>query len=127
MPVSFLLGKAMKAVLKGFDCSDHDPIEAWHPEGYAPVHHWHCSHIGSAENEGAELFYVQIPSEAAAEAAVATGKKIVVRDYSSAAVRDRVEEIISASEGYDWSAVAKTLSQQFDWELDSYVEFKERA
>jgi hypothetical protein len=117
----------MKAVLKAFDCADHDPIDVWRPMDSEPVDYWLCCHIGPAGEEGAELFYVQVLSESAADAAVAAGKKIVVRDYSWAAVRSRVEEIISASVGDDWGAVAKILSQHFDWEFDGYVEFKERT
>ena len=117
----------MKAALKAFDCSDHDPIEAWRPRDAEPVDYRLCCHIGPAGKEGADLFYVQVLSESAADAVVAVGKKIVVPRYTWAAVRARVEELISASEGDDWGAIAKKLSQHFDWEFDDYVEFKEKA
>lgn len=117
----------MKAVLKAFDCADHDPIDAWRPLGSEPVDYWLCCHIGPAREKGADLFYVQVLSESAIDAAGAAGKKIVLSDYSWETVRTRVEEIISSCEGDDWGALAKKLSQHFDWEFDGYVEFNEKA
>ena len=117
----------MKAVLKAFDCADHDPIEAWRPEDSEPVDYWLCCHIGPSEEEGAELFYVQVLSGAAADAAPADGKKITVPEYSWEAVKARIEEIVQSSQAEDWPSLAKKLGEHFNWEFDGYVEFKERA
>jgi hypothetical protein len=118
----------MKAALKSFDCVDHDPIYAWHPGEGEDVDYHLCLHIGPAEKEGADLFYVNVLSEGAAgrcsEVELAAKKKIVISEYSWAAVKARVEEIVRASNGDDWNAIAKKLSQSFDWEFDSYEEEK---
>ena len=116
----------MKAVLKAFDCVDHDPIDAWRPKNSEVVDYWLCLHIGPAEKEGADLFYVRVLSGSTGYAS-ADGKMIVVSDYSWTAVLSRIEEIVSKSDGDNWNAVAKKLSEHFDWEFDGYVEPKGRA
>jgi hypothetical protein len=116
----------MKAALKAFDCVDHDPIAAWRPTDSESVDYWLCLHIGPAGKEGADLFYVQVLSGTDGDV-VASGKKIVVSEYSWAAVKARVEEIVGAADGEDWNAVAKNLSESFDWEFEGYEEFKGKA
>ena len=117
----------MKSELKAFDCFDHDPIEALRPRDSESVDYWLCCHIGPSEEDGADLFYVQILSGPAAHAVPAGQKKIIVPEYSWAAVKARVEAIIQASEAEDWPSLAKKLGEHFNWEFDGYVEFKERA
>ncbi len=116
----------MKAALKAFDCVDHDPIEMWRPNAAEAVDYCLCLHIGPAEKEGADLFYVRVLSGPKVDASNGV-KMIVVSQYSWTAVQARVEEIVSKYDGDNWGAVAKKLGEHFDWEFDSYVEPKRRA
>ena len=115
----------MKPVFKAFDCADHDRIDAWCPAEGEAVDYWLCLHIGTAEKEGADLFYVHVLSALATEATLGGGKKIVVSEYSWTAVKARVAEILLAADGDDWNIIAKKLSESFDWEFENYVDFKE--
>src|SRR5207249_1355541 len=110
----------MKPLLKAQDCSDHDPIESWRPEDPAVVDYWLCLHIGPAEEEGADLFYVNVLSELAArtlsEEELTRRKKIVVQQYSWPAVMSALDQILRSSGGSDWVAIAEKLRTKFDWE-----------
>ena len=121
----------MKPQLKAQDCTDHDPIETWQPADSAHVDYWLCLHIGPADQQGAEMFYVNVLSEAAARQLDAgeleKRKKIVLRDYSWSAVMRAVDDILRQVEGSSWSEVAQTLSQKFDWEFENYREYDPRA
>src|SRR4051794_6487523 len=113
----------MKPLLKAQDCLAHDPIESWCPEDPTLVNYDLCLHIGPAEEEGADLFYVTILSELTArmlpEEELARMKKIVVRQYSWPAVKSAVDEIVRASEGSNWAAITEKLRTKFDWEFEN--------
>ena len=125
---AWVFDKKMKPLLKGQDCIDHDPIESWRPEDPAVVDYWLCLHIGPAEGQGADLFYVNVLSELAAstlpEEELARRKKIVVPQYSWPAVMSAVDQILRASEGPDWAMIAEKLMRKFDWEFENYREFE---
>ena len=114
----------MKPQLKACDCVDHDPIESWSPATPTEVDYWLCLHIGPEESEGADLFYVNILSESAAQALseeeFARTKKIVVEPYSWPAVIAALEQILRFVEGADWATIAEQLRTKFDWEFDNY-------
>jgi len=121
----------MKPLLKGQDCTDHDPIESWCPEDPGLVDYWLCLHIGPAEEEGADLFYVNVLSELATrrlpEEELARRKKIVVGRYSWPAVMSAVDEILRASEGSDWAMITGKLRAKFDCEFENYRAYEEKA
>ena len=121
----------MKPQLKAQDCTDHDPIEVWQPADPAHVDYWLCLRIGPDEQQGADLFYVNVLSEAAARqldaGELAQRKKIVVRDYSWSTVVRAVDDILRQINGASWSEVAQKLSQKFDWEFENYREYEPRA
>ncbi len=114
----------MKPELKAQDCTDHDPIEEWQPAAAMDVDYWLCLHVGPAGQTGAELFYVNVLSEAAArqlgEGELARRKKIVVKDYSWSAVMRAVHAILDQIDGTDWKEIAQKLSKKFDWEFENY-------
>jgi hypothetical protein len=114
--------------LKAQDCSDHDPIEAWRPTDAADVDYWLCLHIGPADERGAELFYVNVLSEAAARRLppdqLARRKKIIVPDYSWPAVMSAVDDILRGVQGATWGELARKLAERFDWEFDNYQPYK---
>jgi hypothetical protein len=115
----------MKPLLKGQDCVDHDPIEAWQPTDPADVNYSLCLHIGPAEQQGADLFYVNILSEAAAfqldvDGIMRRKKVLIVTDYSWDAVMDEVDLILHKVEGASWVEIAQKLGQCFDWEFENY-------
>lgn len=118
----------MKPQLKAQDCTDHDPIETWQPADHTLVDYWLCLHIGLDEQQGADLFYVNVLSEAAASeldaGELARRKKIVVRDYSWNTVMHEVDEILRQVEGASWNEIAQKLSQKFDWEFENYRGYK---
>ena len=114
----------MRLQLKAQDCFDHDPIETWQPADPAYVDYQLCLHIGSANQQGADLFYVNILSEAAAceldPADLARRKRIVVKNYSWGAIRLAVEDILHQINEPTWNEAAHKLSQCFDWEFENY-------
>ena len=114
----------MKAVLKSFDCFDHDPIDQWHPDDPACVDYCLCLHIGTEEEEGADLFYVHVLTESAVRALSGAEakmrKKIVLSSYSWSAVLHSIEKILVSVEGRDWSSLSGQLSEHFSWEFENY-------
>ena len=116
----------MKPQLKAQDCTDHDPIEEYHPDDPASVDYWLCLHIGPADGRGADMFYVNILSEAAAYEldadALARRKKIVLAEYSWDAVMHAVDQILCEVDGPSWHEIARQLSQRFAWEFENYHE-----
>ncbi len=121
----------MKPELKAQDCTDHDPIETWQPTSATDVDYTLCLHIGSADTQGADLFYVNVLSEAAAcqlsNDYLAKRKKIIVKDYSWSEVMRAVDEIINQIDGSDWNEIAKKLNQRFDWEFENYRPYKQHV
>lgn len=121
----------MKPQLKAQDCIDHDPIEAWQPAASTQVDYWLCLHIGPADQQGADMFYVNVLSEATARQLNAgeleMRKKIVLEEYSWSAVMRAVDDILRPVEGASWTEIAQKLSQKFDWEFENYREHDPRA
>ena len=128
---AFFVRRVMKPQLKAQDCTDHDPIESWLPADSTQLDYWLCLHIGPAGQQGAEMFYVNVLSEAAARqldaGELARRKKIVVEDYSWSAVMRAVDDILREVEGTSWNEIAQKLSQKFDWEFDNYREYEPHA
>lgn len=115
----------MKPQLKGQDCADHDPIEAWQPADPTGVNYSLCLHIGPEDQQGADLFYVHVLSEAAAlqldiDRIKRRNKEIIVEDYSWSAVMSEVDQILRKVEGASWNEIARKLGQSFDWEFEKY-------
>ncbi|MBL7981406.1 MAG: hypothetical protein JNL52_06295 [Flavobacteriales bacterium] len=114
----------MKPKLKGQDCLDHDPIEKWEPTNDGFVNYWLCLHLGPEDQEGSDLFYVNILSEVAADQLdaheLSGRKKIILKDYSWSAVMVSVREILQQVEGSTWDEVAQKLGQKFNWEFENY-------
>ena len=121
----------MKPQLKAQDCTDHAPIETWQPADPAHVDYWLCLHIGPDEQQGADVFCVNVLSEAAAReldaGELVLRKKIVLEDYSWSAVMRAVDDILRRIDGSSWSDVAEKLSREFEWELEKYREYEPRA
>lgn len=121
----------MTPQLKAQDCVDHDPIETWQPADVADVDYWLTLHIGPAGGRGADLFYVNVLSEAAAHRLsadeLAQRKRIIVAEYSWSAVTRAIEDILDESEGLDWDDVAGKLAKKFDWEFENYQEYQAAA
>ena len=121
----------MNPQLKAQDCFDHDPIEAWQPADPVHVDYQLCLHIGPADKQGADLFYVNILSEVSASeldaAELARRKKIVVKDYSWNAVKHAIDDILHQINEPTWNQAALKLSQCFDWEFENYKAYEPRA
>jgi hypothetical protein len=119
----------MKPLLKAQDCLDHDPIESWQPKDSAEVDYWLCLHIGPADENGAEMFYVNVLSELAAgrlsEDELTRRKKIIIKEYSWAAVKDAVGKILCSVDGPNWTVIATKLSDSFDWEFHNFRPYQE--
>jgi len=114
----------MKPVLKSFDCVDHDPIDQWKPDDPSFVDYWLCLHIGPEEEEGSDIFYVNILTENAVRALsgeeATKRKKIVLSSYSWSSVLQTIERTIDSIEGSDWSSLSAQLSEHFSWEFENY-------
>lgn len=120
----------MKPQLKAQDCIDHDPIEVWQPVDPLQVDYQLCLHIGPADSQGADLFYVRVLSDVAARQLdareLAREKKIVVEDYSWSGVMRAVDDILREIYGSSWDEIAQKLRQRFDWEFENYSEYEPR-
>lgn len=121
----------MKPKLKAQDCLDHDPIEKWQPADPTNVDYQLCLHIGPDGEPGADLFYVNVLSEAAARetpaALLARRKHIIIYPYSWSAVVCAVDSILQQIDGGDWDEVARKLAKKFAWEFDNYQPYEQRA
>jgi hypothetical protein len=116
----------LRPELKHWDCSDHDPIEAWVPDD-AEVVYWLTLAIGPPESEAADNFQVCVATLAGLKSAAGRVAKprgpsspeaIVLQRYSwtgvMAAVRARLEEC----EARDWLEVQEKLRSRFYWEYE---------
>lgn len=118
---------SITAELKGWDCTDHDPIEKWIP-GTDEVVYWLVCHIGEPGLEASDMFTVPVVNtrglhspawkqrhKAPAERQVIP---IVVDPYSWEGVLAAVNERIREASDYSWSSVQDKLRKLFHWEYE---------
>jgi hypothetical protein len=112
--------------LRGFDCTDLDPIEAWVPEDDEVVY-WLTLTIGEPGIVGADDFQVCVATPAGLKSPLGQRarprgsdepKAIVVQAYSWNAVLNAIEERLDACKGRDWAEVNEKLRAQFSWEYE---------
>lgn len=111
-------------ILKAFDCFDHDPIDQWRPDSDSEAYYSLCLHIGPPDEEGADLFYVDVATPQAINA-LNLGKRmsergIVVNPYSWENVLAVVRTILERCAGEDWSQQSQLLAKHFSWEYENY-------
>ncbi|MHA3774823.1 Imm8 family immunity protein [Verrucomicrobiota bacterium sgz303538] len=109
--------------LKAFDCIDHDPIDRWMPESDADVYYSLCLHIGPADKEGADLFYVDVATPQAINehnCGKQRRRRIVVNPYSWENVLNEVHTTLEKCAGNNWSEQSELLAKHFDWEFENY-------
>ena len=114
--------------LKAFDCIDHDPIDQWMPESDSYVYYSLCLHIGPPDEEGADIFYVDVATpQAIYEHNLGSRMKqrgIVVNPYSWENVLKEVQSILELCAGDDWSQQSQLLSKHFNWEFENYQPYR---
>lgn len=112
--------------LKRWDCSDHDPIESWVPDG-DEVLLWLTLAIGLPDSEAADNFDVCVVTVARLSSTTARMLKprgagspepIVLQSYSWAAVTAAVHARLEQCEGRDWLEIQEKLRRQFFWEYE---------
>jgi hypothetical protein len=112
--------------LRGFDCYDHDPIEAWVPDD-DEVLYWLTLTIGEPGSVGADNFRVCVATPAGLKSPLGQRfrprgsgqvKAIVVQAYSWNAVLGAIDQRLDACEGHHWDEVNEKLRIQFDWEFE---------
>lgn len=113
----------MKAVIKDYDCIDHDPIKDWIPDDKNDVDIFITSHIGPKDGSGFELFNANIvtPNN------VPTSKKakyIKIVEYDFELVIKKVNDLLNNFESDDWNETSSYLNHYLDWEFDNYKEYK---
>ena len=110
--------------LKAFDCIDHDPIDQWMPQSEADVYYSLCLHIGRPDEEGADLFYVDVATpQAITEHNLGKSlsqRKIVVNPYSWENVLEAVRATLETCVGDNWSQQSELLAKHFNWEYENY-------
>jgi hypothetical protein len=105
--------------LKGFDCFDFDPIDQWVPSDPVDVCYPLCLHIGTAGQEGADLFYVQVTTPKVMHRNPGPPRhQLVVNPYSWAKVLGQVDDILQRTRGATWEECARQLCQFFRWEFE---------
>lgn len=110
--------------LKGFDCFDHDPIDEWVPESDADVFYSLCLHLGAPDEEGADLFYVDVVTPQSVDhdngGTLFSERRIVVSPYSWEAVLQSVGAILGVCGGETWREQSAALAEHFHWEFENY-------
>lgn len=108
--------------LKGFDCTDFDPIDQWMPSSPAEVCYPLCLHIGLAGQAGSDIFYVEIVTpEAVGQRKLPLDKRhLVVTPYSWPGVLGQVQHILESIQAATWEECAEGLSRFFRWEFEDY-------
>lgn len=110
--------------LKAFDCAEHDPIEKWVPESDSDVHYSLCLHIGPPDEEGGDLFYVNVATPQAIRdrnlGRDFVRKGIVVNPYSWKNVLEAVDEILAHCGEDGWNQQAESPGKHFHWEFEDY-------
>ncbi len=113
--------------LKGWDCTDHDPIEDWVPESDT-VLFWLVLHLGWPGSEAADLFTVPVANPKGLHTPEwkqrhrvprdTTITPIVVDPYSWDAVLSEVHRRLGEISGYDWLDLQEQLRLIFHWEFE---------
>lgn len=110
--------------LKAFDCLDHDSIESWIPQSAADVNYRLCLHIGLPDEEGADLFYVQVMTPEAMglqNPGRSPGRhRVIVNPYTWENVIGAVRTTLEQCAGDDWDQQSGLLAKHFDWEFEGY-------
>lgn len=110
--------------LKAFDCFDHDPIDEWVPESDEDVNYSLCLHIGPPDEEGSDLFYVDVATPQAINrhnlGKSASQRGIVVNPYSWDSVMNAVQATLETCGGENWSQQSGLLAKHFSWEFENY-------
>jgi len=110
--------------LKAFDCVDHDPIDEWVPASDSDVHYSLCLHIGPPDEDGADLFYVDVATPQAINehnlGRRLKERRIVVNSYSWDNVLEKVQETLRNCGGDSWNQQSELLAKHFYWEFENY-------
>ena len=109
--------------LRGFDCTDHHPIEKWRPTSDS-VHFSLTLHIGVTGFDGADLYRVAVfttrgLAEAKQGAVNLRGSDpIILEEYSWDGVLDEVRSRLARCSGFGFGDVQEKLRSEFDWEYE---------
>ncbi len=123
--------KLVRPVLRSFDCTDHDPIDEWQPDG-RPVWYYLALHIGPPDSEARDLHYVLVADRDGLAELKQSGYRpgpeppIVVEPYSWEGVMEEISRRLVACEDWDWLGVQEKLRKQFRWEYEDYARRSER-
>lgn len=118
----------MAAELKGYDCTDHDPVDQYRPRS-DEVFYWLTLSIGPAGEDAADLFSAVVATPSGLQRAKQEGHRIgprppiIVEPYSWSSVLAEVQSRISRCEpDVSWSGLSTSLRRFFAWEYDRFEE-----
>ncbi len=118
----------MTPQLKGFDCLDLDPIDEWQPQEDEDVYYTLCLHIGLPNEDGADLFYVDVLTPQAMKVFKVSNQiltnPLIVSPYSWENVMAEVKTVLENCQGEHWSDISRSLSKRFNWEFANYQSYK---
>ena len=112
-------------VLKGWDRTDHDPIEEYKPSSPS-VCFTLALRIGLADSPSGDFYYVTVaPPEGLEElhsrsSDPASGEPIVLSSYSWSQVLEVVGSRLKQCADYGWPRIQDRLRSQFRWEYEDY-------
>src|SRR5689334_16825352 len=109
----------IKPVIISYDCSDHDPIQAYEPLDPTDVDFWMTFTIGP-DQTGGDNFQVHIVTPNNLRGANAGKYAIVINYYEWSSVLDEVEKILDSCRGTDWREIAENLAKSLHWEFEDY-------
>lgn len=110
-------------VLKGFECYQHDPIDAWIPVDEADVDFQLTLEIGPPDSEGADLYKVRVLTPQAIsrnnlgkELSDKERRYMILSPYSWNAVIARVSEVLDVCVEDSYPDQTEPLKRHFEWE-----------
>lgn len=116
--------RSMRAVLRALDSVDFDDFDAGRPGDLHDFDVAVSAGIGPSDSEGLEWFYFSVcsPGRIAAELETAGARwgraTLIMPEYSSKLVRERVMTLCASVESETWDALAEKLARYLAWEFE---------
>ena len=106
--------KLRKPVIRGWDCTDHDPIEDWVPDDPALVEYWCNVAIGIEGENGANNFQVHVVTEEMLSQIENKNFLIVLPYYEGwSQVLDAINVRLDEIRELNWAGMQEPLSKMF--------------
>ena len=107
--------------IKSFDCTDHDPIDAWVPEEPAFVDFWCTIAVGPKDEVGSNYFQVHVVTQQALSQVADKKHMLVIPYYENwNQVIELLNEKMELCKDVSWAGFTEQFSKLFAWEYEGY-------